>query len=134
MDTDGEVLLDNHRNVLERIFYFADTNAITAPCCVVPDIGGPKNRYLVVTSREEWPDHFVEWLFSIKDMDIEEETGEADDEMNEGEEDSEEEEAEEDEGGMMVESEEDEEDDEGGSSVENEGGSSVENEEMNESD
>ena len=138
LDTDGEVLLDNHRNVRERVFYLADTNAITAPCCVVPDIGGPKNRYLVVTSREEWPDHFVDWLHSIKDlkdedMELEEATGEAA-EMKEGEEDPEEEDTEEDEEGMMVESEEDEEDDEGGSSVENEGGSSVEDEEMSESD
>ena len=36
LDLDGNVLLDNHRNVLERIFYLADTNAITAPAALFP--------------------------------------------------------------------------------------------------
>jgi hypothetical protein len=29
---------------------------------VVPDIGGPPNRYFVVKPRNEWPREFTYWL------------------------------------------------------------------------
>ena len=55
----------------------ADTDAITSICCDVPDVKGKINRYFVVTTREEWPDHFLTWLHSTKDdefdMNMEEE-------------------------------------------------------------
>ena len=70
LDANGEIGLDKEGKIQERMFYLADTNAITSPCCVVPDIGGPKNGYFVVTSREEWPDVFLGWLYSIKDQDL----------------------------------------------------------------
>ena len=70
LDAEGNILLNNQGNIAERMFYLADTNAFKAPCCVVPDIEGPKNRYFVVTSREEWPDIFLEWLHDIKDKDL----------------------------------------------------------------
>ena len=72
----------------------ADTNAFKAPCCVVPDLEGPKNRYFVVTSREEWPDLFLAWLYEIKDQDLdmnlkEESSDEGDNASESGEEDKE---------------------------------------------
>ena len=70
LDEKGDIALDEDGNVLERVFYLADTDAITSPCCAVPDIEGPQNRYFLVTSREEWPDHFETWLQSIKDQDL----------------------------------------------------------------
>ena len=68
----------------------ADTNAFKAPCCVVPDLEGPKNRYFVVTSRDEWPDLFLAWLYEIKDQDLnmnlKEESSEEGDNTSESEE------------------------------------------------
>ena len=86
---DKDVKLGDGGDIEERKFYLADTDAITSPCCVIPDIGGPKNRYFLVTSRDEWADHFETWLHSIKhrtlDMDMEEEAMSVDtaDENNE---------------------------------------------------
>jgi len=47
-----------------RIFYLADVEAIVGPCCVIPDIGGPANRYFQVKPRSEWPEIFTKWLQS----------------------------------------------------------------------
>ena len=44
------------------MLYLADTDAITRPCYVVPDIGGPPNRYFVVKPQNEWPREFTYWL------------------------------------------------------------------------
>ena len=77
LDEEGNIRLDESGKVQERRFYLADTDAITSTCCVVPDVKGKINRYFVVTSREEWPDHFLTWLHSTKDdefdMNMEEE-------------------------------------------------------------
>ena len=54
--------LDSDGTVLKRHFFLADTSAFVAPCSVVPDIGGPSNRYFVVKSRTEWPVDFVHWV------------------------------------------------------------------------
>ena len=32
------------------------------PCCVIPDIGGPANRYFVVQPRNSWAGLFVKWV------------------------------------------------------------------------
>jgi hypothetical protein len=55
-------IIDDDGAVLSRVLYLADTDAITRPCCVVPDIGGPPNRYFVVKPRNEWPREFTYWL------------------------------------------------------------------------
>ena len=36
--------------VISKKLYLANTKAFMAPACVVPDIGGPSNRYFVVES------------------------------------------------------------------------------------
>ena len=45
-----------------RNFYLADTDAIVSPCAVIPDIGGPPNRYYMVKSRREWHKDFISWV------------------------------------------------------------------------
>ena len=57
-DVDGVVGDD----VQGRLFYLADTRAFTKPCCVIPDIGGPPNRYFLCRPRTEWPSLFTKWL------------------------------------------------------------------------
>ena len=47
---------------LTRKFYLANVDAIVAPCCVVPDIGGGNNAYLQLKRRKEWANLFVSWL------------------------------------------------------------------------
>ena len=37
---------------MSKVFYLAETDAIVAPCCVVPDIGGPPNRHLLLCSSD----------------------------------------------------------------------------------
>ena len=49
--------------------YLADVEAIVEPIAVVPDIGGPSNRYFYVKDREEWRKDFEEFL--EKPLDIE---------------------------------------------------------------
>ena len=36
--------------------------AITGPCIVIPDIGGPANAYFQVKPWDEWAQEFVGWL------------------------------------------------------------------------
>jgi hypothetical protein len=48
--------------VTSRVLYLVDTEAFAGPCCVVPDIGGPPNRYFVVKPRNEWAIEFVHWV------------------------------------------------------------------------
>ena len=57
-----EVDFDDDGFVSKRTFYLADTQAFHGPCCVIPDIGGPKNRYFVVKPRSEWSGDFTKWL------------------------------------------------------------------------
>jgi hypothetical protein len=45
-----------------RLFYLADTSAFVKPCCVIPDIGGPPNRYFLIKPRTEWAGLFIKWL------------------------------------------------------------------------
>ena len=82
------MLLDEEGNV-QRSFFLADTNAITGPCCVIPDVEGPKNSYFLITSREEWPDLFVAWLHEIKGQGLDGDSEDEDDDSEEEDHDSE---------------------------------------------
>lgn len=57
-----ETELDEEGYATKRTLYLANTDAFHRPCCVIPDYGGPGNRYWVVKSRGEWSDLFIEWL------------------------------------------------------------------------
>ena len=50
--------------VTKRRFYLANVEAITDVACVVPDIGGPPNRYFFVHQRPYWAELFKKWLNS----------------------------------------------------------------------
>jgi hypothetical protein len=58
------VIADDDGLVHSWVFYLADVEAILGPCCVVPHIGGPFNRYFVVRPRTEWNEVFIRWLES----------------------------------------------------------------------
>ena len=49
-------------SVESRKYELANVEAFVAPCCVVPDIGGPANRYFMVESRPKWSKMFVKWV------------------------------------------------------------------------
>jgi hypothetical protein len=57
-----EVDFDHEGFVSRRHFYLADTDAFVDPCCCIPDIGGPKNRYFVVKPRNQWSQLFTAWV------------------------------------------------------------------------
>ena len=69
-ENEGEVLVNDDGTVKERKFYLADTDAFTGPCCVVPDIGGPINRYWVIEPRNLWGGYFEDWVCSEMDGDM----------------------------------------------------------------
>ena len=48
--------------VVGRNFYLADVEAFSDPCCTIPDIGGPENRYFVVKPRNQWSEIFIRWI------------------------------------------------------------------------
>ena len=79
-----EVEVDEDGFVQERTFYLADTEAFEDPCCVIPDLGGPSNRYFVVKPRNQWAQEFIRWIedpHTLDEMDpldkVEEEEEEA---------------------------------------------------------
>ena len=47
-----------------RVYYLADVSAFEAPCCCIPDLGGPSNRYFHVQSRSKWAHFFTDWIQS----------------------------------------------------------------------
>ena len=53
---------DSDANHVKRKFYLADVEAFCGPCCVVPDIGGPRNAFFKVKPRSQWKEEFVIWL------------------------------------------------------------------------
>ena len=55
-------------------FYLADVEAISDTCAVIPDIGGPPNRYFYVKDRDLWKKDFEDFL--EKPLDIEAEISE----------------------------------------------------------
>ena len=68
-----EVELDAGGCPVKRTFYLADTDAFVDPCCVIPDIGGPNNRYFVVKPRNSWAELFLKWVevpHKLDEMDV----------------------------------------------------------------
>ena len=85
-----DIDLNEDGSVAGRRFYLADTEAFADPCCTVPDIGGPPNRYFVVKPRNQWPKEFVRWVrdeHHLDSMDILDEVEEDDRVMEHLEED-----------------------------------------------
>ena len=76
MPISKEIEISADKSVGKRTFYLADTEAFEGPCCAIPDIGGPPNKYLVVMPRNEWKDFVIRWvedphsLDEMEDMDI----------------------------------------------------------------
>ena len=64
-----EVDLDGDGTVVGRHFYLANTEAFEAPCCCVPDIGGPPNRYFAMRTRSLWAEDFMVWLRDNHNLD-----------------------------------------------------------------
>ena len=62
--------MDEEGTVVNRVFYLADTDAFYDPCCVIPDIGGPCNRYFVVKPRNEWAELFIRWVDDQHNLDV----------------------------------------------------------------
>jgi hypothetical protein len=69
MPVQKEVEFDANGNAKGREFYLADTEAFDEPCCVIPDIGGPKNRYFVVKPRNQWANEFILWIEDAHNLD-----------------------------------------------------------------
>ena len=65
-----EVAFDEDGYVQERTFYLADTEAFEDPCCVIPDLGGPSNRYFVVKPRNQWAQEFIRWVEDPHNLDV----------------------------------------------------------------
>ena len=57
-----DIDLNEDGSVARRRFYLADTEAFLDPCCTIPDIGGPPNRYFVVKPRNQWANDFIRWV------------------------------------------------------------------------
>lgn len=57
-------------NVTKRLFYLADTEAFSDPCCMIPDLGGPSNRYFAVKPRNEWAGEFLRWVREPHNLDV----------------------------------------------------------------
>ena len=56
----GRMSPDNR--VVKLRFYLADVESFHEPAVVVPDIGGPANRYFLMKSRSKWAEAFGKWL------------------------------------------------------------------------
>jgi hypothetical protein len=65
-----DVQQDPQGNVTNRTFYLADADAFLDPACVVPDLGGPTNRYFVVRPRNQWSSKFVKWIQDEHSKDV----------------------------------------------------------------
>ena len=113
-----DVEVDDNGTIDKRTFYLADTAAFERPCCVIPDIGGPTNRYFVVKPRNEWLDPFIKWLNDphiddhMDPFSDDESSTEEDEEVEESS-TEEDEEVEEEEDSVDIDGEEDEEDEDG---------------------
>ena len=54
--------LDEKGKVDGRIYELADTEAFLQPVAMIPDIGGPPNRYFRVSPRTDWHKPYIKWL------------------------------------------------------------------------
>ena len=59
---DKEVKGFTGRFVSHNKYYLADVEAIVGPAALIPDIGGPVNRYLHLKDRSKWKKDFTKWL------------------------------------------------------------------------
>ena len=59
---DKEVNGFTGRFVSHNKYYLADVEAIVGPAALIPDIGGPVNRYLYLKDRSKWKKDFTKWL------------------------------------------------------------------------
>jgi hypothetical protein len=57
-------------------YYLADVEAFVEPLVVVADIGGKRNDFFVLKSRQKWRQNFIDWLES----EIEDEISDSEDE------------------------------------------------------
>ena len=57
-----EVVHNAQGEVHNLQFFLADVEAFVEPATVVPDIGGNKNRYLLVINQLHWKSKFERWL------------------------------------------------------------------------
>jgi hypothetical protein len=57
-----EVEQNGEGKVTKRTFYLANTSAFLRPCSVIADVGGPANKYFVVSSRSDWAKEFIKWV------------------------------------------------------------------------
>ena len=79
-----EVEMSEDGTIGKKKLYLADTEAFSDPCCVVPDLGGPPNRYFVVQPRNAWSKAFVRWIqdeHRLDEMDFLDNVDEVIDEM-----------------------------------------------------
>jgi hypothetical protein len=74
--------IDGNGEVTGRVFYLADTEAFVQPCAVIPDIGGPPNRYFYVKPRDDWRKEFSLWLKAPQKDDETSSEEEEDDDTN----------------------------------------------------
>ena len=66
-------------------YYLADVEAIVGPAVVIPDVGGPTNRYLHLKDRSKWKREFEKWLEQPGHLDVvysSDEESDADDREN----------------------------------------------------
>lgn len=73
------------RFVSHNKYYLADVEAIVGPAAVIPDVGGPVNRYLYLKDRRKWKKDFVKWLEAPSKDDVvysSDEESDADDREN----------------------------------------------------
>ena len=60
-------ITNNH--VTSMTFLLVSVEAFVKPIAVVPDIGGPPNRYFVVKDRSDWAECFTNWLEEDQEFD-----------------------------------------------------------------
>ena len=78
------MLEDPNGNSIGRTFFLADVEAFTEPLVVVPDIGGPSNRYFLLHDRPTWVKRFTQWLETPHELtDLEKERREEEAERSE---------------------------------------------------
>ena len=77
-----EVVMNEDGDIIGKTFYLANVEAFEEPCCCIPDIGGPPNRYYMVEPRSRWPEAFEAFLDDdrmLEDMYTNLEVGEQED-------------------------------------------------------
>ena len=57
-----DVVQNAHGEFDDLQFFLADVEAFVEPAIVVPDIGGKKNRYLLIINKSHWKSKFERWL------------------------------------------------------------------------